>query len=238
MCTKDKKEVRYPLRPVAGKTKLCWQVDQQVIETEVPAKYYTLLMKRPAAASSLGKVEKKEEESKEKEGEDSDEGEESEEEAPASCEENEGEEEESEVDDDQEKEEEEPLKEGEEAQRRSKKEEMNGGGSKEKVQKATGRVRAVRKRPASKIELQQDFQVTCIYLIKAATGPNIRAYLLAKGIDQKKQLIAITARESRKYTQLVLKIHQEAIARMKGQGYERYEGLRQWALMRKAELLG
>ena len=114
VCTKDKKEVRFPLIPMPGKKKLCWQVDQQVIETEVPAKYYTLLMKRPAAASSLGKVEKKEEEMKEKEEEeeDSDSGEEGEEENPESGEEDEGEEEESQVDDDKEEEEKEALKKG------------------------------------------------------------------------------------------------------------------------------
>ena len=68
VCLQQKKEVRFELRPMPGREKLCWQVGGQTIQSEVPVKYYKTLMKRPAVTSMLeqkdGKQDGKHEEKK------------------------------------------------------------------------------------------------------------------------------------------------------------------------------
>ena len=98
------------------------------------------------------------------------------------------------------------------------------------------RFRAVRKRPCSAMEKgDEDFEVNGLYLINAATGKNLRSYLLGRCGKKRKHLIQITENEC--------KHHQAIAATLMKEGKEKiktnisYVALKHWAKMRKMQLL-
>ena len=92
----------------------------------------------------------------------------------------------------------------------------------------------MRKRPATAKETDEDFEVVAIQMAHAVTGKNIRAYLLAKGVTQKKYLLQVSPHDSKKYVQLAESLKREAESKI---GDMRFLGLRKWAALRKMDLL-
>ena len=93
------------------------------------------------------------------------------------------------------------------------------------------RRRTTQKRPFS--AMLDDWYVKQIYLTHAITG-NVRAYLLAKGDEQKSQLVQVAPSESKKYVQLAEKLKAECEER---KANYTFRALKEWAKRRKSELL-
>ena len=223
-----KKEARYSLEPREDRDKLVWVVGGQQILSEVPKTFYKMVMKRPAARPKEEASEKKEMEEKADDEEQGEEEEEGEEECPQE-EEEEEEEEAQHKDEEKEEDDQKPAKEcpGEESKARESKGAV-------KNQEGRKKMRVTKKRPHMEVH---DWAVGTIYFIHAATGKNIRAYLLAKGEDKKSQIVQVSHSESRKYHQITEKLHKEAIEKVKKKSME-FGCLKAWASRRKAELLG
>ena len=135
-------------------------------------------------------------------------------------------------------EQEEASEEGEE-KNEGNEEEKNEGKEEEKNEAKAGKcptkkVRATRKRPCGNWESESLMDGT--YKVSAATGKNIRAYLMARAGKTKRFLICVTAKEHQKYQQIITQIQKEAEHKI-GLGNITFTSLKEWANGKKKELL-
>ena len=211
------------------------------------------VLKRPCSRTE-NKKEAKQEENDDEEGEGSggeggeeeeqEEEEEEEEEAEDYAEDMELEEEEEDMPEGEEEEEDEGANEDEEMADKDNEEEEQHDKEKDDdkdhdKEKKKQEVQKQEKKKKPKLEEKQapkeKNEVETVYLHNAHTGPHIRSYIIAKMGTWKSQVVQISAKESRKYQTLTIKLHNEMVTQIEKK--ITFGELRAWAAQRKQELL-